>query len=260
MGKPQMGEFSLAMAKVGADYGVVGAFLYPVVAAASALTSLLYPLIVRSSSGVSDIVDRRSPRLLHQYFGNLSYVLISTRNVFGLEGELANEIRRSGRVILVNCGVIVVTIGVGTFVLNFAGDIARAVNLQQGVLGLLLSCLVVLLCIPPAVFTWRTLQRMTDDISVFILRFNSNSFSLLDRVGLRVILRNSILIPMVVAIGVWSLPFISQLVVLGSFSTPIAIIFLLGLVALLWRVSFKIHSVMATTFSRTFLGDDRDSF
>ena len=260
MGKPQMGEFSLAMAKVGADYGVVGAFLYPVVAAASALTSLLYPLIVRSSSGVSDVVDRRSPRLLRQYVGNLSYMLISTRNVFGLEGELANEIRRSGRVILVNCGVIVVTIGVGTFVLNFAGDIARAVNLQQGVLGLLLSCLVVLLCIPPAVFTWRTLQRMTDDISVFILRFNSNSFSLLDRVGLRVILRNSILIPMVVAIGVWSLPFISQLVVLGSFSTPIAIIFLLGLVALLWRVSFKIHSVMATTFSRTFLGDDRDFF
>ena len=260
MGKPQMGEFSLAMAKVGADYGVVGAFLYPVVAAASALTSLLYPLIVRSSSGVSDVVDRRSPRLLRQYFGNLSYLLISTRNVFELEGELANGIRRSGRVILVNCGVIVVTIGVGTFMLNFAGDLARAVNLQQGVLGLLLSCLVVLLCVPPAVFTWRTLQRMTDDISVFILRFNSSNFGLLDRVGLRVILRNSILIPMVVAIGVWSLPFMSQLVVLGSFSTPIAILFLLGLVALLWRVSFKIHSVMATTFSRTFLGDDRDFF
>ena len=259
MGKPQLGEFSLAMAKVGVDYAVVGAFLYPVVAAVSALTSLFYPFISRSSTGIGEALELRSPRLLRDYVGNLSYLLISMRTVFGLEGELADHVRRAARVMIVNFGVIVITIGLGTFALNFAGDFAQGVNIRQGMLGLVVSCIVVLLCIPPAVFIWRALQRMTDDLSVFILRFNVHNFSLLNRAGVRVILRNSILIPMVVALVIWSLPFISRLVVLGSFSTPIAILFLLGIIALLWRVSFRIHRIMETTFRRTFLGDDRDS-
>ena len=259
MGKPQLGEFSLAMAKVGVDYAVVGAFLYPVVAAVSALTSLFYPFISRSSTGIGEALELRSPRLLRDYVGNLSYLLISMRTVFGLEGELADHVRRASRVVIVNFGVIVITIGLGTFALNFAGDFAQGVNIRQGMLGLVVSCVVVLLCIPPAVFIWRALQRMTDDLSVFILRFNVHNFSLLNRAGVRVILRNSILIPMVVALVIWSLPFISRLVVLGSFSTPIAILFLLGIIALLWRVSFRIHRIMETTFRRTFLGDDRDS-
>ena len=256
MGKPQMGEFSLAMAKVGADHAVVGAFLYPVVAGASALISLIYPLLARSSSGVSDVLEQRSPRMLRQYVGNLSYILISTRTVFGMEGEVANVVRRAGRVVIVNLGVIVVSIGLGTFALNYAGELSRGLNTQQGMLGLIVSCLVVLLCIPPSVFIWRALQRMTDGLSAFIFRRNLSNLRMLNRGGLHIILRNSILIAIVVLLGIWSLPLISQLVVLGSFSTPIAVFALVGIVALLWRVSFKIHALMESTFSHTFLGED----
>ncbi|MCY4578753.1 MAG: cation:proton antiporter [Chloroflexi bacterium] len=258
MGKPQMGEFSLAMAKVGADHAVVSAFLYPVVAAASAITSLLYPLVARSSTGVGNVLEQRSPRMLRQYVGSLSYILISTRTLFGMEGEVANVVRQAGRVMVVNIGVIVVTIGVGTFALSFAGDIARGLNLQQGIIGLVLSCIVVLLCVPPAVFIWRALHRLTDGLSSFILRGSLTNIYVMGRTGLHVILRNSVVILMVVMLAIWSLPFISQLVVLGSFSTPIAILFLLGIVALLWRVSFRIHRVMVSTFSRTFLGDENE--
>lgn len=258
MGKPQMGEFSLAMTKVGVDYAVVGAFLYPVVAGASALTSLFYPLIVRSSGGVSAVLEERSPRMLRQYIGNLSYILISTRTVFGMEGEVANVVRRSGRVIIVNLGVIVVSIGLGTFALNYAGELSRGLNTQQGMLGLIVSCLVVLLCIPPSVFIWRALQRMTDGLSAFIFRRNLSNLRLLNRGGLHIILRNSILLVIVVMLVIWSLPLLSQLVVLGSFSTPIAVFALIGVVGLLWRVSFKIHGLMESTFSHTFLGGDDD--
>ena len=256
MGKPQMGEFSLAMTKVGVDHAVVGAFLYPVVAAASALTSLFYPLIVRSSGGVSAVLEERSPRMLRQYIGNLSYILISTRTVFGMEGEIANVVRRSGRVIIVNLGVIVVSIGLGTFALSYAGELSRGLNTQQGMLGLIVSCLVVLLCIPPSIFIWRALQRMTDGLSAFIFRRNLSNLRLLNRGGLHIILRNSILLVIVVLLVIWSLPLLSQLVVLGSFSTPIAIFALIGVVGLLWRVSFKIHGLMESTFSHTFLGGD----
>lgn len=256
MGKPQLGEFSLAMTKVGVDHAVVGAFLYPVVAAASALTALCYPLIARSSEGAGNALEQRSPRLLRQYVGNLSYILISTRTVFGMEGEVANVVRRAGRVIIVNLGVIVVTIALGTFAVNYAGDLARGFNTQQGMFGLIVSCLVVLLCIPPSVFIWRALQRMTDGLSVFIFRRDLSNLRLLNRGGLHIILRNSILLVIVVMLVIWSLPLLSQLVVLGSFSTPIAIFALLGVVALLWRVSFKIHGLMESTFSHTFLGRD----
>lgn len=258
MGKPQLGEFSLAMAKVGVDHAVVGAFLYPVVAGASALTALCYPLISRSSEGVGNALERRSPHMLRQYVSNLSYVLISMRTVFGMEGEIANVVRRSGRVIIVNIGVIVVVIAIGTFALNYPGDLAQGFNTQQGTFGIIVSCLVVLLCIPPAVFVWRGLQRMTDDLSTFIFRGDLSNLRLLNRVGLHIILRNSILLVIVVLLGMWSLPLLSRLVVLGSFSTPIAIMALVGAVVLLWRVSFKIHGLMEETFRHTFLGDDGD--
>ena len=258
MGKPQMGEFSLAMTKIGADHAVVGAFLYPVVAAASALTAVIYPLVARSSEGVTDVLERRSPRLIRHYVGNLSYILISTRTVFGMEGEFAAGVRQAGRVIAVNFGVIIVAIGVGTFALSFSGEAAQGLNIQRGVFGLIVSCLVVLLCVPPAVFIWRALQRMTDGLARFIFRRDIRSLRLLNRRVLQVVLRNTILIAMIVTITIWSLPFISRLVVLGSFSTPVAVFALLGTVALLWRVSFRIHKVMEDTFSRTFLGDDED--
>lgn len=264
MGVPQMGEFSLAMTKVGADHGVVGAFLYPVVAAASAITTLFYPLMVRSSHGVSLFLERHSPRLLRHYIGNLSQALISMRTVFGLEeSELARQVRRSGRVIIVNFGVIVVTIGVGTFALSFADGFAETFSLQRGMLGLAVSCIVVVLCIPPAMFIWRSLHRMTDTISSLILRIEASPFRLLGNTDIRFgkadihdILRYSILILMVVMVAILSLPFISRLVILGSFSTPIAVMLLLGIVALMWRVAFKIHNSMASVFSRTFLGDE----
>ena len=101
--------------------------------------------------------------------------------------------------------------------------------------------------------------KTTDGLSDFIFRRNITNLRLLNRGGLRSILRNSILMLMAITLTIWSLSlFISQLVILGSFSTPVAILALLGIVALLWRVSFRIHSVLQDTFSDTFIGEDSD--
>jgi hypothetical protein len=43
MGKPQIGEFSLAMMKIGAEHEAVRAFLYQVMVGVIAITSLVYP-------------------------------------------------------------------------------------------------------------------------------------------------------------------------------------------------------------------------
>ena len=104
----------------------------------------------------------------------------------------------------------------------------------------------------------RAPAKTTDGLSAFIFRRNITNLRLLNMRGLRSILRNSILMLMAITLAIWSLPLISQLVTLGSFSTPVAILALLGIVALLWRVSFRIHSVLQDTFSDTFIGEDSD--
>jgi Kef-type K+ transport system membrane component KefB len=60
MRMPQSGEFSLAMIKVGAEHGAIGPLLYPVIAVTTAITSVLFPIIYRSSEGVPGYLKKRS--------------------------------------------------------------------------------------------------------------------------------------------------------------------------------------------------------
>jgi monovalent cation:H+ antiporter-2, CPA2 family len=63
----QIGEFSFIIAGVGLSLGVLRPFLYPVVVAVSALTTLLTPWLIRYSGRVAAFVDRRLPHTLQTY-------------------------------------------------------------------------------------------------------------------------------------------------------------------------------------------------
>ncbi|MGH2544428.1 MAG: hypothetical protein ACRDIB_16670, partial [Ardenticatenaceae bacterium] len=75
------------------------------------------------------------------------------------------------------------------------------------------------------------------------------------RSNLRAILRDSILVVMVILLTIWSLPFVSQLLLLGSLAAPIPILLFVIVVALMWRSAFKIHQTLQATFTETFIGD-----
>ena len=62
-GMPQLGEFSLAMAKTGVDHGSVSAYFSPALTLATAITALIYPFIFRSPLAVANFIARTSPRL-----------------------------------------------------------------------------------------------------------------------------------------------------------------------------------------------------
>ena len=219
------------------------------------ITSFVYPLVSRSGRTVAGFMSRNSPSLLREYLDNLSRSLTSMQAAFTLQGQVASDIRRSGRVILANFGVILVLIGVGTFALGFATELAAMAGISDGMLGMAVGGVVVLLCAPPAVFIWRSLKRMTDELSAAIIRRGTVSISLWGGTDLHDVLQDSILVAMAVLLAIWSLPLVSQLVIMGSFSAPIPIMLLLGLVALLWRVAFKIHNSMVNAFNKTFLGE-----
>ncbi len=84
----------------------------------------------------------------------------------------------------------------------------------------------------------------------------SRSSRAMGKSNIHMVLRDSILVIMGVLVAIWSLPFISQLLMLGSFAAPVPILMLIGLVTLTWRAAFKIHRAMESTFSETFLGGD----
>jgi K+:H+ antiporter len=67
MSMAQIGEFSFIIAGVGVGLGAVGAHLYPVAVAVSAITALTTPAMVRLAPRVAAFVDRALPRPLQTF-------------------------------------------------------------------------------------------------------------------------------------------------------------------------------------------------
>jgi monovalent cation:H+ antiporter-2, CPA2 family len=256
MGMPQVGEFSLAMTKVGVEQGTIGAFMGPVITVSTAITALLYPFIFRSTNITADFLNRRSPVLLKEY-GEFLYLWLATlRSSFRFQSPHARRIQRSVRLILLNLGIIVLLIAIGTGILEFTAPLSALIRLEESFLGLIVGGAVLALCVPPGIAIWRSLLALTDGIAEYVLPGRGASSSPSRRNSLRVVLRDSILILILVVPVIWSIPFISRLLSLGTLSAPLPILLLIGVSAGLTLAAFQIHGVLETTFSRTFLGTD----
>jgi CPA2 family monovalent cation:H+ antiporter-2 len=67
MSLTQIGEFSFIIAGLGLALGATGEFLYPVVVAVSAITTITTPFLIKASDGVATFVDRKLPHALQTY-------------------------------------------------------------------------------------------------------------------------------------------------------------------------------------------------
>lgn len=254
MGMPQIGEFSLAMVKVGVDHMAIGAFLYPVITVTTALTSLVYPFIYRSAGGTANFLERRSPRLLRQYAMNLTLWLTALRGSPRTRTQTTERIQHAVRIIILNMGIMVVVVAAGTFALQFVGNLAPLVQLRQSAVGLLIGFVVVALSIPSIIAIWRELQRLTDDLTTSLFSNPIIPTRLWRREDLRQLLRSSILAGIVVLVAIWFIPFASQLVSIGRFALPIPFLLIAAALVITAQLALKIHGALADTFNRTFLG------
>ena len=252
-GMPQMGEFSLAMVKSGSDHGAVGTFMYPVMAMSVALTALVYPIIFRSADGFTRILSNLSPLFIRRYFFLVSNWIESSRTAFSLAaGSVGDRIRDSARVIIANAGVVVVLIAVGTFALSYAEPISDLFGVSQRFTGLAVTILVVALSVPPCVFIWRALRRMIDAVMDALLGGGA-FFGVAWESVLRAILRDALLFAMIALLAVFSLPFLSGLLSLGSFVAPVPILIFIAIVGGAWRLVFRLHRSMEDAFRFAFL-------
>lgn len=255
MGMPVMGEFSLAIAKLGIDRGVVLAPLYPVVALVTALTSLAGPYIMRSAESVANLLNLGSPSLLKAYVSRLADWIQALRAVFARDTKAAQKVRMSGRAILVNLVIIIVIIGIGTFALNFVEELAIIVSIRADILGLAFGFLFLMGCIPSFVAMWRGVRALGDEAAMHVLR-RRPSAKQWRRKALRIVLRDSLVISLSILVGIWFIPFISSLLLIGSLALAIPLLLLGIIIYFISRSVIDIHNQLERTFSRTLLGDE----
>ncbi|MFC2016545.1 cation:proton antiporter [Chloroflexota bacterium] len=255
MGMPQMGEFSLAIAKVGIDRGVLTSPLYPVIAVATAITSLLAPYVTRSADTVAEFLNRRSPALLKGYLTNTTDWLQALRMTFSRQSEIATRVRAEAKPILINLIIIVIVIWIGTLVLQFADDLARFTHIREDIIALLLGFFILVLCIPPMIFMWRNLRSLIDEASRYVLSRRVTA-KMWRREALQIVLRDSIVVVLSIFVALWLILFISRLLFIGSIALTIPLLLLAFLLYILLRSVRRIHSQLEQTFSRVLLGEE----
>jgi len=252
-GMPQAGEFSLAIAKTGVDSGAVIPLLYPVVVATTAITSFTTPYITRLADPITDLLNRRASEPIKRYEASFSNWLHGIRNAFSSRSKPAQEIQHSGRNVLVNFLLIVVLIGIGTSAVQFVDNIATFTHLRPDILGLLISFLIVVLCVPALIAFWRNLRLLIDETIKYLLSRRSSARAL-NQETLHTIIRGSIMVTLSILLAIWSIPLIISLLSLGSFAIAAPIILLAILIYFLSTSVRNIHSQLETTFSTTLFG------
>ncbi len=256
-GMPQMGEFSLAMVREGSDHGSVGSFMYPVMAISVALTSLVYPFIFRSADGFTRIVSSVSPLFIKRSVFLASNWMESARTAFNLTNAVGEQFRDATKALVANAGVIVVLIAVGTFALNYARPLSDVFGVRETFVGIGVVVLVGAFSLPPAIFIWRALGRMIDAVSDVLLG-EGGLFGLEWDLTVRAIIRDAVLFTLLALLAVFSLPFLSGLLSIGSFVVPTTILIFIVIVVGAWRLLSRLHHSMEDAFRLAFLDADEE--
>ena len=252
---PQSGEFSLAMAKVGAEHGVVGPILYPVITLTTVVTSFTYPFIYRSAPVMTRFLDRVSPAWLRQYETALSGALVALRQTTAVRSEGASAVRRMLRRVLVNIGVIAFLLASGTAAVQFASAIATPLNVSESVIGLIIGGVVVTLSIPPAIMVWRAMVRLTEDLTNQMTIWRTVLPDRSRRLAFARLIQHSLLAAAIIILAVWTMPLVFELMSIGSLSPAVSIAIVAVPVLVTALAAIRVHQELSRTVRRTFLGD-----
>jgi len=255
MGMPQIGEFSLAMMKIGVEQQAIGAFMYQVIAGVTAITSLAYPYVARSADGVANFLEKHSPGFLNNSVTAISDGLRAVRSGLAFDSEFADTVRKASIPIAINLLIIIVLLAVGAFAARYADDIAEYMPISRQMVGNVIGFGTLMFCAPSAVALWRGLRNLADEVAEYLSSRNRRFRSWVPQV-LQQIVRDFTLILAVLFIGLWSLPLATELLSLGSLATPLplAVLGILALVAL--GTLARMQRQLVGAFGRTFLGPE----
>jgi len=195
--------------------------------------------------------------LVLKEYGSYLFLWVATLGrAFHFDSPHARRIRRPVRLMLLNLGIIVLLIAISTGILQFTVQLSTLTGLEESLWGLIVGGAVLALCIPSAAAIWRSLRTLTEEIADYVLPGRRTEPNNRMRSNLRVLLRDTFIIVILVLPAIWSIPLISRLFSLGALSAPLPVLLLIGVSVGLTLAAFQIHRVLESTFSRTFLGID----
>lgn len=211
MNLSQVGEFSLIIAKVGRDTRVTSPFVYPVVAGVSLVTSVMAPFIIRGADGLAEKLNRLTPVWAREFLTFAGDMFHSIRRAEARQSLLFREIRHGVSIIAINLLIIGVFLLGGSFVLENGDSMAALLGLSPASLRAGIGILTIMLSVPPAIVVWRSLAAMLNAIieSAPWGRTNARFFS---PPLVRLVLRNTFSIILLVALGIIAMPLIVRLV------------------------------------------------
>ncbi len=254
LGMPQMGEFSLAIAKVGTDSSMVVAPLYPVVAVSTALTSFAFPYISRSTNTIAEFLRKKSPGIFKVYLTNFADWITTVRSALSRKTEATESIRRSTLGILINLLILLAIYGIGTFSFQFLKSTSLKLSLRFDLIALLTGFVVLVLSLPSLVLIWRNVRSLVDEASKRILSRHT-ARGIWRTETLAAVIRDTIVIILTVLVTIWLIPFMSQLLFVGSIAIALPALLLAVILYLVLRSVRNIHNRMEESVSRVILGE-----
>ncbi len=148
MSLAQIGEFSFIIAGVGIAAGVIRPFLYPVAIAASAITSLSTPFLVKRADRFSQYIDRKLPRALQTYV-SLYGTWIEELRDSAAQSRGSRTVRRLVRLVLLDVlALIVLIVAAGAETGRLAVLLQKWFGVSEGTSDLIVVALAVTAAVP----------------------------------------------------------------------------------------------------------------
>jgi CPA2 family monovalent cation:H+ antiporter-2 len=160
MGLAQIGEFSFIIASLGLTLKVTSDFLYPIVVAVSAITTLLTPYLIKLADPLSVRAARSMPRTLADIFGSYTTLLQSLQ----LEGDraaLAKIIFRILLQVLVNCALVAAVFVAGIYLVGIVEDSLAATIANVAIQETIVWGGALVISLPFLIATYRKLKALS---------------------------------------------------------------------------------------------------
>ena len=255
MTMPQMGEFSLAIGRVSAADAVAGAVVGPVLAIATAVTSVLAPLTSRVAAPLYDWIERHSPPPVLAINLVIHLGVQSFWSAFSLPGYTGRALKNSVRRVLIEVCIIAVLTAMGTAAVYTLPDLLTDRDSPyHPLLGLILGGATVGINIPPAVAIWRELRVLAGLTVRARIHMNAErGASDPTRYTLRTLVRDGMATALLL-VGILMLaPLIYRLFDLGSLSAPLSVFLLVASAVALVFAGYHVHRVLQPVFRNTFI-------
>jgi monovalent cation:H+ antiporter-2, CPA2 family len=248
---PQLGEFSLAIARSGSEIAAVGAQLYPVVTISTLMSSFIYPLVFKSSGVLGSLISWLVPVRVKEEAAVLSASIATARRAMAPAKPAPHDLVRGVRSAAVSFGIIGLVIVAGVLISNAGRSLASEIGLPEDLVGAAIVAAVVTLAVPAGIVLWRVLS----DLGSVLARRAFIRFKVTSNLHAADVVGTSVVGVLLLIAGVWLVTQLLVMMPVADMTSPVPALVMVLSAAVTATAAMKIHSQMDKTFRRTLLGD-----